>query len=106
MNATRNQRMMPLLNETNPARQLDTLRALQTVTGAREVGDQAVRRPAIASSGTIGNVSTAELLPKPKSEQGAETRLLSQARNAIRRGADRKAVEDRLRSLGVNPGKL
>jgi len=36
----------------------------------------------------------------------AESRLLSQARNALRRGADRAKVEERLRSMGVNPGKL
>lgn len=40
------------------------------------------------------------------SSSGDESRLLSQARNALRRGADRAKVEERLRSLGVNPGKL
>jgi len=40
------------------------------------------------------------------SSSGDESRLLSQARNALRRGADRAKVEERLRSMGVNPGKL
>lgn len=37
---------------------------------------------------------------------GSEARYLSQARNALSRGADRSEVEKRLRSLGVDPGKL
>jgi hypothetical protein len=104
MNANRNQRMMPLLTETNPTQQLDTLRAVNQVTQARQVGENTVRRPAIGSAGTTANVSTAELLPKPAS--GNEARYLSQARNALARGAKRSDVEKRLRELGIDPGKL
>ncbi len=104
MNASRNQRMMPLLTETNPTQQLDTLRAVNQVTEARQVGENTVRRPAIGSAGTTANVSTAELLPKPAS--GNEARHLSQARNALARGAKRSDVERRLRELGIDPGKL
>lgn len=107
MHAARNQRLMPLLTETDPIRQLETLRALQTVAAAREVGDQTVRRPAVAAAGPIATASTGNLLPKPKSgQEGNEQRLLSQARNAILRGADRAEIEKRLRSLGVDPGKI
>jgi len=41
-----------------------------------------------------------------KASPQAATRLLSQARNALRRGAERSAVEDRLRALGVDPRDL
>ena len=37
---------------------------------------------------------------------GEEARYISQARNAILRGADNAQVQDRLRSLGIDPGKL
>lgn len=106
VNAQRNQAMMPLLTETNPARQLDTLRAVQQVNQARQFGDNTVRRPLIASSGSASNASVAELLPKPRPDTSNESRYLSQARNAILRGADPRMVAERLRSLGIDPRKL
>lgn len=107
MGEARNNAMLPLMVETDPTKQLQLLRSLQRIDKARQIGDQTIRRPAIASSGTIANASTAELLPKPKSDQvKAEGRYLSQARNAMARGASRADVEQRLRSLGVDPRKL
>lgn len=46
--------------------------------------------------------------PKPNaaSVNSNESRLLSQARNALARDAKRSDIEARLRSLGVDPGKL
>lgn len=107
INADRNQRMMPLMTQTNPIEQLGLMRSVGQVAQARQIGDQVIRRPAVSSAAPIGSVATAELLPKPKSDQvKAEGRYLSQARNALARKASRAEVEQRLRSLGVDPRKL
>lgn len=102
MSANRNRAMVPLMTDTNPINQLNTMRAVQQVARARDVGDQTVRRPLITAAGPTSNVAAGEALPKPT----PTSRLLSQARNALRRGADRSSVEDRLRALGVDPRDL
>lgn len=43
---------------------------------------------------------------KPSEATYSEPRMLSQARDALKRGASRKDVEDRLRQHGVDPSKL
>lgn len=101
-NERRNQAMMPLLTDTNPLRQLETLRAIQQIDAAREVGDQVLRRPLIAGTAPVANAAAAAALPKPSNE----SRYLSQARNAVRRGADPAQVRARLRELGIDPNKL
>lgn len=104
VNAGRNQRMMPLLTETDPLAQLEMLRSLGAVARARGVGNQTVRRPLISATGPVADVAAAELMPKPGVSPDA--RLLSQARNALLRGAPRQEVESVLRQHGVDPAKL
>lgn len=49
-NATRNQNMMPLLTDTNLIRQLDTLRALNQVSNARQAVGSNIRDPLLAAT--------------------------------------------------------
>lgn len=49
-NADRNMKLMPLLTDTDLIRQLDTLRALNTVSKAREFGNETIRNPLLAAT--------------------------------------------------------
>jgi hypothetical protein len=108
-NADRNAKMMPMLTETDPTKQLDLLRSLKGVSASRQIGEDAVRRPAIAGSGSASNVAAAELLPKPERPKPLtvqQQQRLSQAREAIRQGAPRIRVIERLRAMGVDPSGI
>lgn len=109
VNADRNARMMPMLTETDPTKQLDLLRSLKQVSAARQIGEDSVRRPLITASGPASNVAAAEVLPKaskPKAMTAVQQQRMAQAREAIQRGAPAQAVKDRLRRMGIDPTGL
>lgn len=49
-NANRNMKLMPLLTDTDLIRQLDTLRALNTVSKARQFGNETIRDPLLTTA--------------------------------------------------------
>lgn len=60
MNADRNTRMMPVMTDTNPLRQIAVLRALQNIQTVDDQWAQGAVRPAVASAGPIVNALVGE----------------------------------------------